>query len=91
MYGAYTAGVLSVYAQRMPYYGWGPHWGGWWGGYRALAFAPTAVQTNVPEVQGEMAKVIAGDKKKRLETWTQIDQLLAEARRKLSDKYKTNF
>jgi hypothetical protein len=80
-----------VLAQRVPYYGWGPHWGGWWGGYRWLAFAPTHLQTNVPQVQGEVAKVIADDQKRRIATWTQIDQLLSDARRKLMDKYKGEF
>lgn len=80
-----------VYSQRMPYYGWGPFYGGWWGGYRGLAFAPTAVQTNVPEVQGEMARIIADDQKKRIAAWSAIDQLLSDTRRKLSDKYKVDF
>jgi hypothetical protein len=81
-----------VYTERIPVWGgWGPHWGGWWGGYRALAFAPTTVQTNVPQVQGEMARVIADDQKRRIEAWTQIDQLLSDTRRKLGEKYKTDF
>lgn len=80
-----------MYTQRMPYYGWGPYWGGWWGGYRALAFAPRELRTNVPEVQGEMARIIANDQKRRIATWEKIDQLMSETRRKLSDKYNTNF
>lgn len=80
-----------AYTQVQPGYGWGPYWGGWWGGYRNLAFAPRELHTNVPQVQGEMAKVVADDQKKRIATWTSIDQLLSDARRKLGDKYKTNF
>lgn len=80
-----------IYAQRLPYYGWGPHWGGWWGGYRQLAFAPTAVTTNIPQVEGEIAKVIANDQKNRIATWTAIDQIMSDTRRKLADKYKVNF
>jgi hypothetical protein len=80
-----------VYTQRMPYYGWGPFYGGWWGGYRGLAFVPTAVQTNVPEVQGEMARIIADDQKKRIAAWTAMDQLMSDTRRKLAEKYKANF
>lgn len=80
-----------VLVQQQPYYGWGPYGGGWWGGYRYLAFAPREMRTNVPEVQGEIAKVIAGDQKRRIATWTSIDQLMSDARRTLADKYKTNF
>jgi len=76
-----------IYTQRLPYYGWG----GWWGGYRQLAFAPQALSTNLPEVQGEIAKVIANDQKQRIAMWTAIDQAMSETRRKLADKYKTNF
>jgi hypothetical protein len=32
----------------------------------------------VPEVLGEMAKVIADDQKRRVETWTQIDHIISE-------------
>ena len=67
-----------------------PYWGGWWN-WRAYAFAPTHLETNYFQVRGEMAKVIANDQKKRIETWAQIDQLVSEARRKLNDKYKSGF
>jgi hypothetical protein len=81
-----------VSSQRSPYYGWGPYGGGgWWGGYRQLAFAPREYQTNVPQVQGEIAKVIADDQKKRIATWTALDQLMVDTKRKLGDKYKTKF
>jgi hypothetical protein len=77
--------------QTMPYYGWGPYGGGWWGGYRALAFAPKSFQTNIPQVQGEIARTIANDQKKRIATWSALDQLMSDTKRKLTDKYKTNF
>jgi hypothetical protein len=80
-----------MYTQRTPYYGWGPYWGGWWGGYRSLIFAPRELKTNVPQVQGEMARIIADDQKRRIATWEKLDQLMSETRRKLSDKYDTNF
>ncbi|HEY1189215.1 MAG TPA: hypothetical protein VGE74_16300 [Gemmata sp.] len=80
-----------AYTQRVPYSGWGWYPGGWWGGYRALAFAPQELRTNIPEVQGEMAKVVAEDQKRRIATWTKIDQTMSEVRRKLEDKYKANF
>ncbi|MCI0701894.1 MAG: hypothetical protein L0241_12500 [Planctomycetia bacterium] len=66
-------------------------WGGWWGGWGGLAFAPTSAQTNVPEILGEMSKVIANDKKKRDDTWAQIDNMLADTKRKLESKYKMKF
>ena len=34
---------------------------------------------------------IADDQKKRIATWSATDQLMADTKRKLSDKYKTNF
>lgn len=74
-----------AYAQPVPYYG------GWWGGYRWPAFAPVELRTNAPEIQGEMAKVIADDQKRRIAAWSKIDQTLSDTRRTLSDKYKTKF
>lgn len=78
-----------IYGQSNPYWGWGPHWGGWWGGYRR--YNSVSVQTNLPQVQAEISKTVADDQKKRTATWTQIDQLMSDARRKLTDKYKTGF
>lgn len=74
------------YAQRMPAYGWG----GWWN-WRAYAFAPTYVQTNLPEIRGQIAKVVADDQKRRLELWGAIDSALSEARNQLMEKYKAKF
>ncbi|AWM41659.1 hypothetical protein GobsT_72600 [Gemmata obscuriglobus] len=73
-----------------PNWGW-PHYGGWWGGYRGAIVAPQGVQTNLPQVQGEMAKVVADDHKRRIATWSKIDQTMSDARRKLGEKYKTDF
>jgi hypothetical protein len=80
-----------LFTQYTPVYGWGPYGGGWWGGYRVLGFVPTDTRTNLPEVQGEMARVVADDQKRRIATWTQIDEIMSATRRKLSDKYKTDF
>lgn len=80
-----------VYGARAPYWGWGPYYGGWWG-YRGALFAPVVnVETNLPQVRAEMAKAVADDQKRRVEAWTKIDDLMSEARRKLTDKYKTGF
>jgi hypothetical protein len=90
-----------LYTQRLPGYGWPPY--GWWphrgwswNPWRnpwvlAAALAPKELKTNIPEVRGEIAKVIADDQKRRMELWTQIDQIIAETRRKLAEKYKTEF
>jgi hypothetical protein len=70
---------------------WHPYWGGWWGGYRQWVHEPLQVQTNLGQVFEERAKAISGDKKRRIEAWTKIDDTLSEARRKLGDKYKSKF
>lgn len=75
-----------VYAQRLPAYGWG----GWWN-WRAYAFAPTAVQTNLPEIRGQIAKVVADDQKRRLELWGEVDSAMSAARNQLMEKYKAKF
>ena len=78
-----------VYSSGTPYWGW---WGGGRRGVlRSLAFSPSYVDTNIPQLQQEVAKAIADDKKKRTDTWTAIDQLLSDTRRKLTDKYKVKF
>jgi hypothetical protein len=63
----------------------------WWGGIRPAWVGPNSVSTNYPQVRAEAAKVIAEDQLKRTQAWSQIDNALAEARRKLTDKYKTPF
>ncbi len=83
---------VDALSQKSYYYvhtsAW-PVWGGWWN-WRGLAFSQN-VQTNVPKVRGEMARVIADDQKKRLDAWGQIDQIVSENRRKLSEKYMDKF
>ena len=81
----------KAFAYTQVQQGWGLGWGGWWGGFRQAAFAPRELHTNIPQVQGEMAKAVADDQKRRIATWSQIDKLMVDTRRKLSDKYKTNF
>jgi hypothetical protein len=58
---------------------------GWWGG------GNVNVQTNVPEMQAKMAKTIADDQKKRVDAWSQIERVMSEARRTLSEKFMTPF
>lgn len=64
--------------------------GGWWG-WQPIIFGPSQVETNVPEIQAKMQKVIADDKKRRLETWSKIESILIDSRRQLSAKYKIDF
>jgi hypothetical protein len=59
-------------------FGWSPFVGG-------------QLQTNIPQIQNEIAKVVADDAKRRTEIWSQMERILGEARRKLTDKYKTDF
>jgi hypothetical protein len=63
----------------------------WWGGIRPVWYGPGAVSTNYPQIRAEAESVIANDQKRRIETWNQIDQLMSDTRRKLSDKYKGGF
>ena len=64
--------------------------GGWWG-WQPFIFGPAKVETNVPEIQAKMSKVIAEDQKRRLEAWSQIERTMVDTRAKLSEKYKTPF
>jgi hypothetical protein len=50
-----------------------------------------SVQTNLPQVWKQQQKIVEDDKRKRAETWIQIDELLADARQRLTDKHKTRF
>jgi hypothetical protein len=53
--------------------------------------SPTYVNTNIPEIQAKIAKVVADDQKKRSETWSLIEGAMIDVRRKMSEKYKTPF
>ncbi|HYH64507.1 MAG TPA: hypothetical protein VD866_07400 [Urbifossiella sp.] len=58
---------------------------GWWGG------RSTSYSTNIPQVRGEIAQVVARDEKTRLTTWAQIDTMVSDTRRQLGEKYKLQF
>jgi hypothetical protein len=67
---------------------------GWWGGFRPMVtYNPGGggVQTNYPQIQEERAKAIAQSESKRLELSSQINDIMLEARKKLSDKYQLPF
>ncbi|MBA4187675.1 MAG: hypothetical protein C0467_06605 [Planctomycetaceae bacterium] len=72
--------------------GYSPGFGGGWYGWRPyLVQNATSTTTNIPEIQAKIAKVVADDEKQRLESWSAIDRILQEARRKLNDKFKMGF
>ncbi|MBX9579603.1 MAG: hypothetical protein K2X87_04780 [Gemmataceae bacterium] len=63
-----------------------PRWQtGWWGAN------PGFLQTNLPEIQQQVAKVVEDDKQRRADLWAQIDQGLSAARNALREKYKEKF
>jgi hypothetical protein len=62
----------------------------WWG-HIGLAFGPNRVETNLPQIREQQAKVIADDQRHRVQVWSQIDQLMANARLKLGEKHKAKF
>jgi hypothetical protein len=67
---------------------------GWsvsWRRVRPVWTGGGGVSTNVPQIVAEQQKVIDGDRQRRTEVWIQIDELLADARKKLEDKHKTRF
>jgi hypothetical protein len=65
--------------------------GGWGWGRGIFGHWGIGIQSNVSEIQDRMSKVIANDEKKRSEAWSQINQAMGEAKRKLAEKYKTEF
>jgi hypothetical protein len=70
----------SYYTYSTSRNGWG-----WWGG------RSTSYSTNIPQVRGEIAQVVARDEKSRLTTWAQIDTMISDTRRQLGEKYKLQF
>lgn len=70
----------SYYTYSTSRNGWG-----WWGGRQ------TSYSTNIPQVRGQIAQVVAKDEKTRLNTWAQIDSMISETRRELGEKYKLQF
>ncbi len=64
--------------------------GGFWG-WRPFVFGPNQVDTNIPQIQAQVAKVVADDEKRRIEAWSDIDRILQAARARLAEKYKTDF
>lgn len=63
---------------------------GWWG-WQPFLMGPAQVETNIPQIQEKISKVVAEDQKKRVEAWSQIERTMVDTRRKLSEKYKIDF
>jgi hypothetical protein len=64
---------------------------GWWGLRPYVIENPAYVTTNIPKIRAEMAKVIEDDKKRRVEAWGQISQIMSAAKSMLREKYKSPF
>ena len=64
--------------------------GGWWG-WAPFIYGPNKVDTNIPQIRSQIAKVIADDQKQRDDAWSAINRIMADAKKALSDKYKTPF
>ncbi len=78
-------------AEQQYFYGYGGGRSfGWWGG-AALFSNPVFVDTNIPKIREQMAKVVSDDKQHRAETWEMIDKTIYDAKRKLAEKYKVSF
>jgi hypothetical protein len=65
--------------------------GGWWGWRPYLAIGPNQVDTNIPQIQASISKVIADDQTRRSEAWSQINRIMTETKKTLSEKYKIAF
>jgi hypothetical protein len=75
-------------------YAYGTSNTGWsvsWRRVRPVWAGGGSASTNIPQIVAEQQKVIDGDRQRRTEVWIQIDELLADARKKLEDKHKTRF
>jgi hypothetical protein len=77
------------------YYHSTPNWSvgiGWWGRPNVI-WNPNggSVSTNHQQIQEERAKAIAEGESKRLQLSSQINDIMAEAKKKLGDKYKAPF
>ncbi len=58
---------------------------GWWGWRPVFMNNPTSIQTNIPKIQAEMQQKIAADQQRRLQAWSEIDRIMIDATKKLSN------
>jgi hypothetical protein len=63
----------------------------WWGLRPHVIGNPAYVETNIPKIRAEIAKVVADDKKRRAEAWDQITRIMIDVKNGLSVKYNTPF
>jgi hypothetical protein len=65
--------------------------GGWWR-FRPVAFiGPEQYDTNIPQIQAQIDKVIADDQAHRTEVWSQINRIIADTKKGLAEKLKITF
>jgi hypothetical protein len=59
---------------------------GWWGVRPMIN-----IELNFREIHAAQQKVIDDDQQRRVTVWSQIDEILADTRQRLTDKHKTRF
>jgi hypothetical protein len=83
---------IDALANSQYYYQYGGTSIGWWGRRPFIGIGGSGyTDTNIPKVQAEIQKTIADDKQRRVAAWSEIGRLMADAKVKLTDKYKTDF
>jgi hypothetical protein len=65
--------------------------GGWWGFRPGLMIGPVQVDTNIPQIQAAINKVIDDDHMHRTEVWSQISRIIVDTKTALSEKLKITF
>lgn len=63
----------------------------WWGFRPQLIENPVYVESNVPQIRSQIAKVVEDDKQRRAEAWELIDKGMHEAKSAVAKKYKISF
>jgi hypothetical protein len=62
--------------------------GGWWGFRPGLAIGGIQYDSNIPQIQAAIDKVVKDDQKHRTDVWNQIDRIISDMRKTLGDRYK---
>jgi hypothetical protein len=63
----------------------------WWGWRPQLNIGPAQVETNIPQIQAAISKVIDDDQARRTEAWSRITRAMNDVREELGKKYKMPF
>jgi hypothetical protein len=83
--------ALSNQAYAVTYRQTGIMPGGWWGWRPYLYIGSSQLDTNIPQIQASISKVIDEDQTRRAETWSQISRTMVDTGNTLSEKYKLKF